>query len=200
MPVIAETAPATASFWGRRKKWTRAECEIIQSTGVLSQQKVELIEGDLLDKMGKNRPHTNALIFVQDWLVRVFGVVYVNPETTIDIAPEDNPTSEPEPDLIVLSKPSLMFRAANPRPSDIRLLIEISDSSLDLDLKVKASLYARAGIPEYWVLDVNREELWVHRNPADGKYKSITVYNKQESVCPLAAPGQEFRVAEAFPE
>jgi hypothetical protein len=59
----------------------------------------------------------------------------------------------------------------------------------------KAELYARAGIPDYWVLDVDKRRMIVHRNPASGKYTSIIVYAEHESVSPLAAPECEIRVA-----
>jgi Uma2 family endonuclease len=167
---------------------------------VWEQQQLELVEGELISRMGKKRPHTNALIMVQAWLVQVFGVQYVNPETPIDVAPEDNPTSEPEPDLVVLARPSLEFRNANPQPSDLLLVVEISDSTLGFDSTVKAELYARAAIAEYWVFDVAARRLVVHRGPFNGLYQPVTVYNDQESVSPLAAPGREFRVADAFPE
>jgi Uma2 family endonuclease len=182
-----------------RKLWTRSECLAIEATGVWGQQKLELVEGELISKMGKKRPHTNALIFVLAWLVRVFGEQYVNPETPIDVAPEDNPASEPEPDLVVLAKPSREFGSANPRPGDLRLVVEISDSTLGFDLTTKAGLYARAGIVEYWVVDVVARRLVVHRDPGKGLYQSVTVYNDRESVSPLAAPGSEFRVGEALP-
>ena len=116
-------------------------------------ERSELIDGKLISKMGKKRPHVNALVAVQAWLVRTFGAQLVNPGALIDVAPEDNPTNEPEPDLVVLSKPSREFQA-NPRPGDLRLVVEISDSTLGFDLTTKAELYARAGIVEYWVVDV----------------------------------------------
>jgi Uma2 family endonuclease len=171
----------------------------MEATGVWDQQNLELVEGELIGKMGKKRPHTNALISVLAWLIRVFGEQYVNPETPIDVAPEDNPTSEPQPDLVVLAKPSREFGSANPQPGDLRLVVEISDSSLGFDLTKKAGLYARAGIVEYWVVDVAARRLVVHRDPANGLYQSVTVYNDRESVSPLAAPGSEFRVGEALP-
>jgi Uma2 family endonuclease len=165
----------------------------------LHQQRLELVEGELINKMGKNRPHTNALISVLAWLVQVFGFAFVNPETTVDVAPEDNPTSEPQPDLFVLTRPSWEFRDSNPKPQDLRLVVEISDTTLSFDLTTKAGLYARAGIPEYWVLDVAARKLIVHRDPRDGLYSSIVAFGEHESVSPLAAPDREFRVADAFP-
>jgi Uma2 family endonuclease len=184
-----------------RKKWTRAECAAMEASGVWDeQQRLELVEGELINKMGKNRPHTNVLIVVHAWLLRVFGEQYVNPETPIDVAPEDNPTNEPQPDLIVLAKPSREYKSANPQPADLRLVVEISDSTLGFDRTVKARLYARAGIIEYWVADVAARSLVVHRDPLNGSYQSVTVYNDRESVSPLASPDHEFRVGDAFPE
>jgi Uma2 family endonuclease len=183
-----------------RKRWTRAECASFEAAGLWDQERLELIDGELINKKGKNRPHVNVLVVVQAWLVEVFGVQYVNPETSIDVAPEDNPTNEPKPDLIVLTRPSRVFREANPQPSELRLVVEISDTTLGFDLTRKASLYARAGIPEYWVLDIAARRLIVHRDPQNGVYGSIAAYGEQESVGPLAAPGREFRVADAFQE
>jgi len=171
----------------------------MEATGVWAGQHLELVEGELIDKkMGKNRPHVITLVAVQAWLMRVFGAEYVNPEASIDVAPEDNPTNEPEPDLIVLTRPMTEFPVAKPKPPDLRLVIEISDSTLGFDLKTKADLYARAGIVEYWVFDIPQRRLIVHREPQNGLYRSITAYNQHESVAPLAMPDCEFRIADAF--
>ena len=148
--------------------------------------------------MGKKRPHVNALVAVQAWLVRTFGEQFVNPEAPIDVAPEDNPTNEPEPDLVVLVKSSRELQDANPRPADLRLVVEISDSTLGFDLTTKAELYARAGIIEYWVVDVAARRLIVHREPRQGLYRSVTAYSEEETVSPLALPECEFRVLDAF--
>lgn len=150
--------------------------------------------------MGKKRPHVNALVVLQEWLILVFGAQYVNPEAPIDVAPEDNPTNEPEPDLIVLTRPTREFRDSNPRPEDLRLVVEISYSTLGFDLTSKAELYARALIVEYWVLDIQARSLVVHRDPQRGLYRSVTVYSARESVAPLASPGSEFLVGAAFPQ
>jgi Uma2 family endonuclease len=181
-----------------RKLWTRAECVALEASGLWDQQRLELVHGELISKMGKKRPHVNALVAVQAWLVRTFGAKFVNPEAPIDVAPEDNPTNEPEPDLVVLSRPSREFQDANPRPADLRLVVEISDSTLGFDLTTKAELYARAEIVEYWVVDVAARRLIVHREPREGLYRSVTAYGEDETVGPLASQHSEFRVADAF--
>jgi Uma2 family endonuclease len=181
-----------------RKRWTRQECVALETSGIWAQQHLELIEGELISKMGKKRPHTNVMVIMHAWLLRVFGEQYVNQETPIDVAPEDNPTNEPEPDLIVLSKPSRDFKDANPQPADLRLVVEISDSTLGFDRTTKARLYARARIVEYWVVDIPGRRILVHRDPQEGQFRSVTAYAEQESVKPLASPDHEFLVGSAF--
>src|SRR6202790_1351187 len=181
-----------------RKRWTRQECVALETSGIWAQQHLELIEGELISKMGKKRPHANAIAVVHAWLLRVFGEKYVNQEAPVDVAPEDNPTNEPEPDLIVLSKPSREFKDANPQPPDLRLVVEISDSTLGFDLTTKARLYARARIVEYWVVDIPARRIIVHRDPQDGQYRSVTAYAQHESVKPLAFQDSGFPVGSAF--
>ena len=149
--------------------------------------------------MGKLRPHQIVLVLIHEWLILVFGVRFINTETPIDVSPEDNHTSEPQPDLVVLSRSALEFPVDNPKPSELRLVVEVSDSSLHFDLTTKASLYARAGIVEYWVLDVTAQRCVVHRNPQAGVYTSIVAYAKGEEVAPLAAPDRLLSVASVFP-
>jgi Uma2 family endonuclease len=149
--------------------------------------------------MGKKRPHVISLTLMMAWLAEVFGTRFVNQGAPIDVSPEDNPTNEPEPDVIVLRREFSNFISANPGPEDLWLVVEVADTSLNFDLKKKAALYARAGIVEYWVLDVTGRRMLVHRVPQNGKYSSIVVFSEQESVAPLAAPHTEFRVRDAFP-
>jgi Uma2 family endonuclease len=199
MPIaLTEIPMSPAPVDPPRKRWTRRECATLELSGLLDQQRVELVEGELISKMGKKRPHVNALTLVQGWLVQVFGLRFVNAEAPIDVAPEDNPTNEPEPDLIVL-KQDLSHFTSNPRAQDLRLVVEIADTSLNFDLTVKAALYARAGVLEYWVLDVIGRRLLVHRNPQSGRYADIVVYAEHERVSPLAASSASFQVADAFP-
>jgi Uma2 family endonuclease len=197
MPTIVTETPRPSPAEPPRKRWTRQECVALEASGIWEQQHLELIEGELISKMGKKRPHANAIAVVHAWLLRVFGEMYVNQEAPIDVAPEDNPTNEPEPDLIVFSKPYREF-TANPQPSDLRLIVEISDSTISFDLVTKARLYARAGVAEYWVVDIPARRIVVHRNPQDGQYRSVVAYSENESVRPMASPEHEFPVGSAF--
>jgi Uma2 family endonuclease len=139
------------------------------------------------------------MVFMMEWLVGVFGARHVTPEAPIDVSPEDNPTSEPEPDLAVLAQPCLVYEDANPGPSDVRLIVEVSDTTLAFDLGTKARLYARAGIEEYWVVDVVGRRIVVHRAPHNGVYGDVASCRAGESIEPLSAPGRRFSVDDAFP-
>jgi Uma2 family endonuclease len=170
-----------------RKRWTRTQCAPLQASGLFEQEKLELVDGELISKMGKNRPHVKAFTLMHLWLLEVFGRQFVNVEAPIDVSPADNTYSEPEPDLIVLKTDFATFDS-NPQPADLALVVEIADTSLKFDLTVKASLYARAGIAEYWVLDVAAKRLIVHRAPESGTYTFVAIYNENEAIAPLAAP------------
>lgn len=181
-----------------RKRWTRAELSVIESAGLLQNQKLELIEGELILKMGKNRPHTVSTWHLLKYLVNVFSIEFVQQEAPIDVHPQDVPSSEPEPDLIVLNCPINSILAENPKPSEIRLVCEVSDTSLAFDLRTKANLYSRAGVVEYWVLDVNDTRLIVHREPSPAGFKSVQAYGFDEYVSPLTATKAQVLVSSFF--
>lgn len=199
MPVALTITPEPPTpLIPRRKRWTRDECEILESSGIWEQQKLELIDGELITKMGQSRPHVVLLNRMMEWLVNTFGWGRVYPSAPIDVAPEDNPTNEPGPDLIVRKRPPSGIRTPNPQPDDLDLVVEVSDSSLRFDLNVRARLYARAGIVEYWVLDVSGQRLIVHREPSREGYSSIIAYSELEKVAPLASPRHELQIGELF--
>jgi len=175
----------------RRKTWTREELAPLELSGVFKDERLELVEGELISKMGKNRPHVTAVISMLYWLAECFGKSLAEAEGPIDVSPEDNPSSEPVPDVLVLRRDRSTF-TSNPKPEDVSLLVEVADSTLSYDLDVKAPLYARAGIVEYWVLDLHGRRLIVHREPTDGQYASVVSYSEHETLAPLSAPNAQF--------
>jgi len=196
MPVAVTELPVQMD--PPKKRWTRTECEALSSSGLLNYQNYELVEGELISTMGKNWPHSISLSLMRFWLDSVFGGLRVLPEVSIDVAPEDNPTNEPQPDLIVL-KQDVREYPSKPAISEIVLLVEVSDTSFYFDRTAKATLYARAGIRDYWVVDVNGRRILVHRDIQNGRYTSVVAYSIDESVAPLAASDSAFRVKDVFP-
>jgi Uma2 family endonuclease len=196
MPVTLHALPLrNESAYPPHKRWTREECAALERAGLVELHRYELIEGELIQKVGKHYRHMRALLLVCNWLRRVFGDLFVVQESSIDVAPQDNTASEPEPDAIVLAR-SFLELSTRARPEEIRLLVEVADSTLTFDLTGKAALYARALIPEYWVLDINSRRLIVHLDPSEGHYRSIQAYSEAESLSPRAAPSESVRAAD----
>jgi Uma2 family endonuclease len=184
MPVAMD-APATL----RARKaimWTREDCQRLAGMGLLP-ERWELVQGEIVSKMGTNLPHSMAAQRILAWLMGVFSSPLLLPTCSIDVAPEDNPTSEPEPDIVLLNRPAGEL-SRNPVPSDIALLVEVSDTTLDHDLGPKARLYARAGIVEYWVVDLKGCRVYQHRGPEAGGYAAIEVCEDDALLSPLARP------------
>lgn len=161
------------------KQWTREECEALEQSGLAGIRDYELIEGNLIEKTGKKLPHTRALRKLMGLLIRLFEMHCVQ-EPGIDVAREDNVNSNPEPDAVVLRR-SIEEISGSIEPKDIRMVAEVSDTTLTFDLGTKAALYARAGIPEYWVLDVNGRRLIVHQHPVEDRYQSIQAFAEEET-------------------
>src|SRR6266542_3234416 len=114
MPTTAIDLPAKLD--PPRKLWTRQEYEELSSFEISHEQHLELVEGELIDKIGKIQPHVISLTHLLYWLVRVFGERLVCPEAPIDVAPEDNPTNVPEPDIIVVNRDLAFFASQRPCP------------------------------------------------------------------------------------
>jgi Uma2 family endonuclease len=183
-----------------RKRWTRKEYEAVCSSGLLDAQRVELIDADVFDKPRKSPAMVYSLARMAHWLREVFGLGSVIQSSSIDVAPEDNSENEPEPDLIVIKGEFTDFPVENPGPQDLLLVVEVADSYLTYDVSTKGALYARAGIADYWVLDIPGRRLIVLRDPQEGRYQSALAYSPEESVAPLAAPSSELRVQDVLPE
>ena len=184
MPATMD-APATL----RARKavmWTREDCRKLEGMGLLP-ERWELVQGEIVSKMGTNLPHSMIAKRMDVWLSSVFPTACILPTCSIDVAPEDNPTSEPEPDITVLHQPAGEL-GHNPTPGDIALLVEVSDTTLDHDLGPKAKLYARAGIAEYWVVDIKGRRIHQHRLPQPEGYASLRVVESGEALSPLARP------------
>src|SRR3977135_1399727 len=139
MPVALETLPSFVV--PPHKRWTRDECALLDTARLIDLDRYELIEGELVLKMGKSQPHMRALMLLIAWLRSVFGEAFVAQEPAIDLRPEDNPSSQPEPDAIVLTR-SFLELTSQARPEELRLVAEISRTTLPFDLTTKARLYA----------------------------------------------------------
>jgi Uma2 family endonuclease len=182
-----------------RKRFTRREVEAMGESGLFDGQRYELIDGDLIDKMGQKPRHSSAIQLLLEWLATFLRVGLIRVQLPIEAAGEDREWSEPEPDISVLVELKPEYEARHPRGEELLLVVEVADSSVGFDLTRKATLYAKAGVPEYWVLDLIRRMLVVHRQPDGTQYRDIHMYS-EDDVVSMEGRAEKVRVASILPK
>ena len=181
------------------KLWTREESRRLAQEERFAGRRWELIEGRLHERQSQGRLHSLILLRLAMWLESVFGREFVQTQTPIDVSLDDAEINEPEPDLVALRRSAWNIQDRNPRPDEIALMVEASNSSLAIDLGVKTRLYARAGIAEYWVADLRGRRIVAHRSPSDGVYGEILVFESGDALAPLAHPDRRQPVESLLP-
>lgn len=184
------------------KRWRRVEYERLVDRGVFEPgDRVELIDGLLLVSEPQSSLHYTAILLAQHALARAFGEGW-SVRTQAPIALDD--ASEPEPDVAVVRGGIRDFAASH--PVDPLLVVEVSVSSLAFDREHKASLYARGGRPEYWIVNLIDRVLEVRREPGSDPsapygwdYGFVDVLGPTERVSALAAPTMQIAVGDLLP-
>jgi Uma2 family endonuclease len=169
-----------------RKLWTREEAARLSE--LFPGERYELIEGELINKMGQKPPHAYVIMVLTRILAAAFpGQIRI--QSSIALPDPDGQHSEPEPDVVLVNKPERDFASRHPGPADISLLIEVADTTFVTDRSVKYRLYARARIAEYWIIDIPTRRTVVCRRPEGEDYNSVTIFAAEEEISPLACPG-----------
>lgn len=159
-------------------------------------ERTELLDGKIILMAVKKPPHSAVTQCAADYLTKLLmGVALVRRQEPVRL----NSRSEPEPDIAVVRIDKRRYFAHHPRPEDIFLLIEVADATLSYDRKKKASAYAKAGIIDYWVIDVKKERTFVFRNPEDKTYQQENVYGKASVLNSLNFPDTQIVLANFFP-
>ena len=184
--MIIERAPRT---------WTRCEYDQMVEAGVLGpEDRVELIEGEILTMSPQKSPHVKGVHRVFRCLSAAFGPgFWVRAQAPLAILAD----SEPEPDVAVVA--GELDDHDDAHPSTALLVVEVADTSLAFDRLRKGRVYARAGIPEYWILNLNEAVLEVYREPRGESYAERIVLAAPDSIAPLARPETSISVAELLP-
>jgi hypothetical protein len=163
--------------------------QMIQA-GVLGEQdRVELLDGWLIDKMTHNPPHDSIIQLVEeevgprlpsDWKLRIQSAITL-------------PRSEPEPDVAVVRGPIRRYLKVHPRPLDIGCLMEVSETSIEEDRETKGTIYSRALIPIYWVINIPESQIEVYTEPRGGRkagYVKRQDFRSNDKI-PLILDGRE---------
>lgn len=188
----------------RIHRWTRAEYHKMFEMGLFGDKRVELIDGEVLEVAGMLAPHAIAVRKFNARLVRTLDENSFVIGVQMPIVVDDY--SEPEPDLFVASGTEEDFSSDHPGRDRLVLVVEVADSSVSEDRSVKAGLYARAGISDYWIVNVRDRQIEVYRQPqvAPGNssghgYGTRLIILEGSTVAPLFAPDLKIAVSEVLP-
>jgi Uma2 family endonuclease len=185
-----------------RKCWTRLEYDRLIDQGVFQPgDRIELLGGELVVRQPRRTVHATAIELALDALRTAFGEGW-RVRVQLPVALDDE--SEPEPDLAVVRGTARDHLSAHPsRPV---LIVEAAESSLAVDREHKGGLYARAGIDDYWIVNLVEHSLEVHREPGAApdarhgcRYHSIVTLRAGDVVTPLAAPHARIAVDDLLP-
>ncbi len=197
--VLKRTSEREAAFpTPNRIRITRKMCDALADNGLLT-GRYELIDGEVISKMGQKPVHATVIRRLSALLIRIFGEGFVGVQLPIELEGTDQETNEPEPDLVVSIGDADDYSLRHPLPHEVALLVEVADTSLDFDLKVKSLLYAKAGIADYWVVDAKGRRLILHRKPSAEGYLEIVAYSEEETLSPLARPDAAVLVSDLMP-
>lgn len=163
-------------------KWTVDEYHQIIEAGLLRDRPVELWQGEIVEMAPEGPEHAYLTDAVRDYLQGLLGDrAKVREDKPITLAPD----SEPEPDIAIVQPLGAVYRQRHPFADDVFWLIEFANSSLSTDRTQKQSIYANAGIPEYWLVDLKARQVLVFREPAEGAYRQLDTL-QTGSITPLA--------------
>jgi Uma2 family endonuclease len=184
------------------KRWTRLEYDRLIEKGVFgTEDRIELLGGALVVREPQGSPHAMGIRMAEEALRRVFAAGW-DVRGQLPVALDDD--SEPEPDISVVPGSFRDYRHGHP-PRAV-LIVEVAESSLSLDRALKGSLYARARVPEYWIVNLVDRALEVHRDPvADAaarygwRYTTVATLRVGETVTSLSAPDSPISVGELIP-
>ena len=157
--------------------------------------RLELIEGEIVEMAPIDPPHAACVSRLHELLVeRARGSAIVWGQNPVIVSDR----SVPQPDLALLTRRADFYSASHPRPADVFLVIEVADTTLRFDLRTKMPLYARCGIPEAWVVDLNERAIHVFREPSAAGYGVSLIAKLGESAACVGVPEAQLQVRELF--
>ena len=167
-----------------RRRFTVAEYYAMDAAGIFSpEERVELLDGDVMLMAAILDWHA----FVVDWLAENFVLsLRGRAQARIQNPMRLNECSAPEPDVMLLRRRDDFYRSGHPEPADVLLLVEVSDSTLSYDRNQKTPRYARAGIPEVWIVNRPDRRIESYSDPAGDEYATVRHYGHGENIAPQA--------------
>lgn len=182
-------------------RWTKQEYLYLAELGLFEGRRTEFLEGEIIEMPTMNSPYATGVTLTDEALRKIFSEKFVvRNQMSLDFG-ED---FEPVPDIAIVAGKTRDFFESHPRTAD--LVVEVSDTTLSYDRNRKASLYAKFGIRDYWILNLKNRTLEIYRHPTEDEntfyafgYAEKTTLDENAEVAPLAASVAKIKVADLLP-
>lgn len=177
------------SVFVEKRLFTVGEYYRMLEAGILTEDdRVELIEGEIVKMSPLGSGHSGCVDVLNRYFVEgVAGAAHVRIQNPIHLSEK----SEPQPDVVLVRPRADSYRSSHPTPTDALLINEVAETSEEFDRAVKLPPYARAGIPEYWMVNLTDELIEIYRQPSEGACRDTSRAIRGGKISPLAFPNLE---------
>ncbi len=195
---LARAEPDTQTDAPKKRLFTRKEYHAMGKAGILGhEERLELLEGEIVVMVPPGIRHLTRV----DRLTHVFMPLGIQRRAIVRV---QNPSvmtriSEFQPDITLLTFRDDFYESRNPRPEDILLLVEVSDSSLNYDRNIKLPRYAEFGIPEVWIVNLRDNQVESYTERSSAGYGASRIYRPGDTISPTAFPDIEISVNDIIP-
>ena len=185
----APTAPAIT-----KRRFSVKEYYLMAEAGILSpRDRVELIDGEIVQMAAMGSYHAGCVLYLSTAFSQMLGQrAFVNVQSPVRLSER----SEPEPDIALLRPRADFYTESHPRPEDVMLIVEVSHSTVEYDRDVKTPLYAEAGIPELWLVNLDEDYIDGLSDPVGSGYRTVRRYVHGDRIAPALLPDAALEVSE----
>ena len=177
-----------------KRRFSVKEYYLMAEAGILSpRDRVELIDGEIMQMAAMGSYHAGCVLYLSTAFSQMLGQrAFVNVQNPVRLSER----SEPEPDVALLKPRADFYTESHPRPGDVMLIVEVSHSTVEYDRDVKTPLYAEAGIPELWLVNLDEDFIDGLSDPDGAGYRTLRRYVRGERIAPALLPDAALEVSE----
>ena len=197
---LTRTKPDILADAPKKRLFTRKEYHAMGKAGILpyDQRGIELLEGEII-VMSPTRERHAVCVDTLNYQFSTLGNLAGRAIVRVQNPAATSPNSEPEPDLMLMAYKDDRYVSGHPRPQDILLLVEVSDSSLSYDTNAKLRHYARVRVPEVWIADLRNDRVISHTEPSPEGYLVSQIHQPGDTISPTAFPDIQISVNDIIP-